>query len=447
MKKLFLWLAGYLMLLSSLQAQDKIDGIVAIVGENIILRSDIEVEYQQLKDNLPGVSSDSAFCFILNKLLTEKLLLHKAQTDSAEIGDDRVEAELDKRIRFYLQKFGNEKTMEEYLGKSVAQLKQEYRDKVKNQMRIQDMQQTILREVKVSPTDIRKYFEKIPKDSLPNYSAEVEVGTIVRFPKVTTDEEMYAWQQISEIRERIVNKEKGFESMALLYSQDPMSAIKGGELGYFGRNEMVPEFEAAAFKLKPDSISKIIKSKFGYHILKLIDRKGERINVRHILIKPKTNEEDLEAARVYLDSLRNLILSDSVKFEFAAKKYNDDDDMMKAAGGFFTDQMTGSTKVPVEDLEKDLYFAIEKLKPGEISEPMLYTSQDRTQGYRIVFLKSYSHPHVANLTDDYQKIQQAALESKKQEALDEWVKKYRKTAYIRVNAEWQQCSGIRKWVE
>ncbi|MEI6880096.1 MAG: peptidylprolyl isomerase [Bacteroidota bacterium] len=445
MKNIYILITLLLVFKIDLKAQTSIDGVIAVVGENIILRSDLEVEYQQLKDNFIGIKKDSALCVILNKILTEKLMLHKAQTDSITLPDERVEAELDKRIRFYLQKFGNEKTMEEYLGKSIPQLKMEYRDKVKNQMKVQEIQQTIIRDVKVSPTDVQHFFATLPKDSLPNYSAEVEVSTIIRLPKVTTDEEVYALQTINELRERIVSKEKSFESMAILYSQDPGSSVKGGELGYFGRNEMVPEFEAMAFKLKPDSVSRVIKSKYGYHILKLIDRKGERINVRHILIKPQTVSEDLELAYKYIDSLRNYITKDSMSFEYAAKKYNDDEDAMKANGGFFTDPVTGSTKVPMEELEKDIYFAIEKLKPHQISEPFLYTTAERTQGYKMVYLKSYSPPHVANLKDDYQKIQQAATENKKQQALDKWIESYKKESYIRISEEWKSCNMLSKW--
>lgn len=445
MKKIYILFVLGLINIYSVKAQVNIDGVIAVVGENIILRSDLEVEYQQLKDNFSGMKKDSAIGIILNKILTEKLMLHKAQMDSIIIQDERVEAELDKRIRFYLQKFGNEKTMEEYLGKSIPQLKMEYRDKVRNQMKVQEIQQSILRDVKVSPTDVQNFFSKLPKDSLPSYSAEVEVSTITRLPKVTTEEEVYALQTINDIRERIISGEKSFESMAVLYSQDPGSAIKGGELGHFGRNEMVPEFEAMAFKLKPDSVSKVIKSKYGYHILKLIDRKGERINVRHILIKPKTISDDLMLALHYIDSLKRLILSDSMSFEYAAKKYNDDDDAMKANSGYFSDPVTGSNRVPIEDLEKDIYYAIEKLKPGEISDPILFMNQERVQGYKLVYLKSYNPPHVANLSDDYQKIQQAALENKKQEALDAWIESYRKISYIRLNPEWKAYQALLKW--
>lgn len=427
-------------------SQTQVDGIIAWVGSNIILRSDVEVEYQQLAETFQGMRKDSALGIVLNKILTEKLMLLKAQTDSIEIPDERVEGELDKRIRFYIQKFGSERAMEEYLGKSVQQLKFEYREKVRNQMKVQEIQQTLFKDVRVTPTEIRRFFQSIPKDSLPFYSAEAEVGVIVRFPKVTPEEDLYAYEKIKEIREDIIAGRKTFERMAILYSQDPGSSTRGGILDYFGRNEMVPEFEAMAFKLKHDSVSKIVKTKFGYHILKLIDRKGERVSVRHILIKPQTLPSDLQLASRYLDSIINLIIIDSIKFEQAAKKYNDDMDNMKASGGFFTDPSTGSTQVSMEDLDKNIYFAIETLKPGEISKPQPFVSQDQqNSGYRIVFLKSYSAPHTANLTDDYQKIQQAALEKKKQEALENWIISYKKDSFVKIHQDWINLPGLLNW--
>ncbi|MSQ79336.1 MAG: peptidylprolyl isomerase [Flavobacteriaceae bacterium] len=426
-------------------AQTVVDEIIAVVGENPILRSEIEVEYNQLKDNLGNIRKDSAFCILINKNLNEKLMLHKAQTDSIVVADDRVEAELDKRLKFYIQKFGSEKSMEEYLGKTTQQLKSEYRDKIKNQLRIQEVQQTLLKDVKVSPTDIRVYFSKLPVDSLPYYSAEVELAEIIRNPKVTIDEKQYAYQKIVELREKIVAG-KDFALLSSVYSEDPGSAKRGGELGYFGRNEMVPEFEAAAFRLRPDTISKIIETKYGYHIMKLIDRKGERINVRHILIKPSTVEEDLQIQKHFLDSIRSQILLDSITFEDAAKRFSDNEDN-KSQGGHLTDQMTGSGRIPVEQLDKETYYMIENMKAGEITGARLSTNEQGEKSYRLVYVKNAYPPHRANLRDDYLRIQQAATESKKQEALETWSKTYRKSSFVRLNPEYRSCDMLRGWVQ
>jgi peptidyl-prolyl cis-trans isomerase SurA len=432
----------------SAQPQSKvIDEVIAVVGDNPILRSEIEVEYLQLKDNFVGIHPDSAKAILLNKSLMEKLMLFKAQQDSTVVSEERVEAELEKRLRFYIQKFGSEKNMEEYLGKTANQLKAEYRDKIRSQLRVQDVQQIIMKDVKVSPTEVRRYFNSLNQDSLPYYSAEVEVASLVRTPKITTEEKQIALESITDIRHRILNEGKDFGLMARLYSEDPGSAIKDGELGQFGRNEMVPEFEAAAFKLKPDSISPIIESKYGYHILKLIDRKGERINVRHILVKPKTVTSDLELARLYADSLRKLVMEGKGKFEDLVKTNSDDEENSKAIGGYLTDPLTGATRISLDQLDKDLYFTIENMKAGEVSEPVRYVTQDNTAAYRIIYLKNFWPPHKANLKDDYQKIQQATNEYKRQQNMDEWVKTYKKKAYVRVNGNYANYGVIKKWLE
>jgi peptidyl-prolyl cis-trans isomerase SurA len=226
---------------------------------------------------------------------------------------------------------------------------------------------------------------------------------------------------------------------------DPGSAFKGGELGMFGRNQMVPEFEAAAFKLRPDSISKIIETQYGYHILKLIERKGDMVNVRHILIKPQTGSIDLELAKKFLDSLRFQINADSIKFEDAARLYNDDE-TMKMTNGLLSDYTTGSTRIPADMMEKDLFFTIEGMKEGDISEPKLFKTQEEVLGYRVVYLKKFYPPHRCNLKDDYQKIQEMSLGQKKQKAMEDWVNKNRKDIYVWINPKYAQCPLLQKWV-
>ncbi len=420
-----------------------VDEVVAVVGNNYILRSDVEISYLQLKRNFEGISPDSAKCIILDQLLVDKLMLYKAEIDSVVVSDERVEGEMELKLRMLSQEYGGMDKMESVLGKSVGELKSENRDKIRVQLRIKEVRQGILRDVKVGPSDVQSFFKKIPKDSLPYNSAEVEVSIFVRKPHVTAEEKAFAYQTLQEIREQLMNG-KDFASMALLYSQDPGSSRNGGDLGYFGRNEMMPEFEATAFKLKPDSISRIIETPFGYHIIKLIDRKGERVRARHILIKPQTVNDDVRTARYFCDSIRQLVINKTETFEELVKKYSDDIEG-RTNGGFITDPSTGQARISVEELDKELNFIIEKMKPGQVSEVMDYVMPDNTRAYRLIYLKSYIPPHVTNPVTDYQKIQAAAMERKRQTTLDEWVKHYRKKTYVRVNLEFASSPVLNRW--
>ena len=275
MKKIALLIACAIIITPKLHAQQGklIDEIVGVVGDNIILESDIQMEFEQMKKEFPGIS-DSVKCDILKQQLTNKLMLTKAQLDSVELPEDRVEAELEKRIRYFASQHPNgEKGLEEVYGKTISEIKASNREKIKNSMLIQEMQGKIMKDVKVSPLDIKNYFNEMGKqDSLPYYSAELEIAQIVIQPKVSKEAKEIALQKIIDLRERIL-KGESFNTLSLIYSDDKGSAVKGGDLGFFTRGDMVPEFEAAAFKLKPDSISKIVETKYGYHILKLIDRK------------------------------------------------------------------------------------------------------------------------------------------------------------------------------
>ncbi len=421
-----------------------IDEVVAVVGNNYILRSDVEISYLQLKRNFEGISPDSAKCIILDQLLVDKLMLYKAEIDSVVVSDERVESELDRKLKMLSQEYGGMDKMESILGKSAGELKSENREKIKVQLRVQEIRQGILRDVKVGPSDVQSFFKKIPKDSLPYNSAEVEVSIFLRKPHVTADEKAFAYQTLVGIRGQIMNG-KDFASMALLYSQDPGSARNGGDLNYFGRNEMMPEFEATAFKLKPDEVSRIIETPFGYHIIKLIDRKGERVRARHILIKPQTINEDVRNAKHFCDSIRQLVINKTAKFEDLVKKYSDDEES-RTNGGFITDPSTGQARISVEELDKELNFIIEKMKPGQVSEVMDYVMPDNTKAYRLLYLKSYVPPHLTNAVTDYQKIQAATMERKRQTALDEWVKHYRKRAYVRVNSDYANSSMLKRWV-
>lgn len=449
MKQTFFILSWILLwsLTSHAQTQGQvIDEIAAVVGDNIIMQSEIEVEFQQLQKDI-GSLNDSARCAIMRQKIVERMLLTQAQWDSIPLSDERVDAELDKRIRFFASQFpGGQKEMESYYGKSITEIKATNREKIKDGLLVQEMQGKILGSVKVSPTDVKKFFNELDKlDSLPYYSAEVELAQLIMVPKVSKEAKQLAYEKIQDLRDRIM-KGDNFGTLALIYSDDKGSAQKRGELGFFTRGDMVPEFEAAAFKLKPDSVSKIIETKYGYHILQLVDRRGDNINVRHILIKPQVFRSDVNRTKDILDSILWQIKIDSLTFEKAAQKFSDDENT-KANGGFITDGTVGTNKIPLDELPKDIFFQIENLEPGKITEPELITlpTPDRQQAWRVFYLKSEAAPHRANLRDDYQKMQALALQRKQMLAMQNWIEKHKKAFYIQISEQYKTCDNLQEF--
>jgi len=439
-------MAIILLLTVNIAKAQVIDEIVAVVADRIILHSEVEFEFEQLKHEF-GPLHDSIKCEILNRKMVEALKIVKAMVDSVTINEDRVDAELDERVRYFARQFGGEKALEEFYGKSISEIKAGNRDKIRNAQYVQEIDRKITKDIKVSPTDIRNYFKELEMDSVPFYSAEVEVAQIIVEPKVSKDAKAVSYEKIAELRKRIVEGGEKFSTLALIYSDDKGSASKGGELGYFGRGQMVPEFEAASFKLKPDSVSKIIETKYGYHIIQMIDRKGENLNARHILIMPKTYSRDVELARNLADSIVHLLKSDSISFSQAAKKFSDDD-ATKANGGFVTEPNTGTTKIPVDEIDKSLYLQISSMKENEISDPdmIVLPGPEQKRAFRILLLKSETKPHRANLIDDYQKMQQLASQKKQSLAIQNWIDKNRKLFYVYVSEPYRNCKSVQPWL-
>jgi len=429
--------------LAKAQPKQVLEEVVAVVGDNIILKSEWEAEYLQVKDQYVGFKGDLK-CEILNQLILQKLMLYKAELDSVVVSDEQVEYEMERKIRYFVSQIGDEKRLEEYLGKSILQYKQEMKPRIMQQMQVQEVQKKMLDAVKVSPTDVLKYFNEIPKDSLPLFGAEVELGQIVVVPKPNKFAKEYAYSTLKTYREEILAGKRNFELTARLFSDDKSSGKQDGELGLFKRGDMVPAFEAMAFKLKPDSISPIIETTFGYHILKLIERKGESINVRHILIKPTIITRDLAESEKFLKDLVEKIKADSISFCMAAAKYSEDE-LTKSNCGFFTDPNVGSNKVEIELLDPDVVLQVQKMKPGDFSLPTPIPANDGSMAYRILYLKSETKPHVANLKDDYQKIQAFALEQKKQKTMDDWSMKFKKNLYIRIEPSYSDCKEMDRW--
>ncbi len=420
-----------------------IDQIAAIVGSNVILKSNIESQYLQyrLQGNIEGDTSMK--CQILEELLFQKLLLNQAEVDSIEVTDAQVESEMDRRLRYFISQIGSQEKLEKFYNKSILEIKEEFRDLVKSQLLVESMKSKITKDIKITPSEVKAYFKSIPKDSIPLINSEFEIGEIVKKPPITLEEKEDVKNKLRTLRKRVINGES-FATLALLYSEDPGSAKKGGELGFHARGELYPEFEAAAFNLKGNEVSDIVKTKAGYHIIQLIKRKGDYINVRHILLKPEVSVLDMAKARIFLDSVANIIKNDSMTFEKAALRFSDSPDRIN--GGLMVNPITGDTKFEANQLEPDVFFIIDKLKVGEVSRPVIMTTTENNKAYRLLYLKERTLPHRANLKEDYDKIQSWALQKKQNKVIQDWIENKISDTYIKINDKYKYCKFKHHWV-
>lgn len=429
----------------SVFAQQKtVDKVIGVVGDNIILLSDVEAQLQQAKAQ-GEIVNDRLRCTIFDQLLLDKFFLAQAQLDSVYVSEDEVEAELDKRIRYFITtSFGSQQKLEEYYGKSTEDLKDDFRKDIRNQMLAEKMQSKIYGSIKTTPSDVKLFFDAIPKDSLPYFNAEIELSQIVIKPKASDEAKEYALYKANQIRKEIMSG-GDFSIKATLNSDDPGSKKDGGDLGFISRGEMVQEFEAGAFKLKEGEISEVIETQFGYHIIQCLERKGERIHVRHILISPPITSIDEQIAVATLDSVANLIKSGVMTFEQAVKEFSEDD-QSKSNNGSIINQQNGTSYFEMNEIDGSLLFSMSDLKKGQVSQVSPYEAADGNKAFRIIMIKSESEPHVANLKEDYSKIQGACKQAKQQEALVKWIQEKRGDAYIMIDDEFQSCDNAAKWL-
>ena len=420
-----------------------IDEVVAVVGKHFVLLSDIENQYVQykLQGGVQG-SVPEMKCRILENLLFEKLMLHQAALDSVEITPEQVESELDRRMRYFIGQFGSQEKLEKFYDKSVLEFKAELRKVITEQLKVDNVQGEITRNVEATPFDVRKFFKNIPKDSIPLIGSVVEVAQIVKKPPISFEEKFEVKERLRKLRERVLSGES-FEALAVLYSEDPGSAKQGGDIGLHGRGELYPEFEAVAFKLEPGEISEVVETEAGFHIIQGIQRRGEYVRVRHILIRPKVSPVALAEARNFLDSIAGLIRNDSITFEAAVQRFSTDPS--KNNGGLLINQMSGSAQWPVDQLDPKVFFVIDKLEVGQISAPVLMEDEEGEEAYRLLKLLKRTQPHRANLEEDYGQIQEWATQEKKQQAIEEWIRRNAKKTYIKVYSDKWDCSFEQSW--
>ncbi len=424
--------------------QKMIDGVVAIVGEEIILASDVEAQYLQVLQNKQYLGGKSLRCDILENLMIQKILHHQAKAvDSLEISEEQVESSMDQRMSYFISQMGSKEKLEEYFNKSVEDIKDEFRDIIREQMLVQQERQSITKDVNVTPSEVRDFYRSIPVDSIPVLPTEYTLMQIVKKPPINLVELNKTRERLMKFRERIINGEN-FSTLARLYSEDPGSAKNGGELGFVQRGQLFPEFEAIAFNLKKGEISEIVKTKAGYHIIQLIERRGDLINVRHILLMPKPSDKDIVEAETTLDSIAKNIRGGNISFEEAAKKYSDTPDAIN--GGLMVNALTQETKFTEEDLrnQPNLAYMVKKLDVGSVSKPLPMVTDENKQAFRIIMIKSKVEPHKANLKNDYNVVKEWALEEKKNKKVKEWIDHKRKDIYVKIFAPYEDCAFNQK---
>ena len=424
----------------SLSAQS-IDKIEAVLGDEIILTSEIESQYLQYLSQ-GNIKSTEIRCQIVEDLLFQKLLVNQAKLDSLVVSNDEVEDEVNKRLSYFETQLGSVQKVEDYFGKSKANIKLELGKVIKDQFMAQKMQTKLTSSLKVTPAEVKESYALLSDAEIPTMPTQVEVAQIVIKPEITDDQKDNIREKLNNFRDRVYNGED-FKMLATLYSDDPGSAIKGGELGFVNRGDLVPEFERAAFRLKEGEISKVVESQFGYHIVQLIERRGEQINVRHILIKTKVTATALHAAKLKMDNIAKEINEETITFDQAVSEYSDDEN--KSNGGLLLNPNTMSTSHTLEDMAPALGLVIEKLKETEVSSPAVIQMQDENKAYRILRLNKRTEQHKANLVDDFAKIKEYSINAKKQVTLEKWTSKTIAKTYIKLSDELTKCELANKW--
>jgi peptidyl-prolyl cis-trans isomerase SurA len=447
MKKLLFVLFGIISFAIASNAQPQkivADKILAVVGDKIILQSDIENTIKDAVRN-GGTVPEGAECTVLEQALISKLLMLQATKDSLPVGEEEIESELDNRIRYYISQFGSQTELERVAGKTVYQLKDDSRESVRERKLAEAMQKKIVDNVNVTPTEVKTYFDRIPKDSLPFFESEVEVCQIAVYPKASRDLEKYMIDELARYKTQIESKQMSFEQAARMYSEDPGTKDRGG-LFEADRNDknIDPAFLAAAFRLKDGEISPVVKSQFGYHLIQMVQRNGDQATVRHILKIPPVTDVEMKEGISKLDSVRSKIIAGVMDFNGAAFKYGEDEEQKYTGPCIMS--ADGDTYNRIDELDKDVVAALSKMNIGEYSQPTVFVNE-RTgkKGVRILYLRTRTEPHRMNLKDDYNKIKQAALEEKKFQTLDKWLNGHIATYYIMIDSDKAGCSQLQKW--
>jgi peptidyl-prolyl cis-trans isomerase SurA len=427
-----------------LHAQVTVDAIIAVVGKEIILQSDLDkavAERTTLNKDIDDLYAIQ--CSVLQELIFSKLMVHQADVDSVIITEDDVENQINARMQVWLQSVGGDpKIIEQHFGKTIDEIKKDMREPMYNVLVSERITSSITDGISITPSEVKTFFLKFSADSMPMIPESYEYGHIVKTPPISETERSNIKATLNDYRERVLKGEK-FSMLARLYSDDPGSAPKGGVLGFVKRGELYPEFEAVAFTLKPGEISQVIQTRAGYHIIQMIERRGDEINVAHILLQPKPSEEEQVKAYQFLDSIAPILRENKMDFSDAATLYSDD--LSKNNGGWVVNKYSGSFKFDKESLDNTVFLILSKMKPGEYSNTIPYINDDGILSIRILYLKTKTKEHKANLTEDYDIIKNAALEEKKQNAIEKWVINKVKVTNIKISETYKGCPFVTEW--
>jgi len=413
-----------------------IDNVIAVVGNQIILKSEVEEQILQMQARgLLGKGDQK--CRIFEDLLFQKLLVVQAGIDSIEVTSKQVDAEIEGRLQTFIQQIGSPEKLEAYFGKSMLEIKEDFKPIVREQLLAQKMRGEITMDIKITPSEVKSFYKSIPKDSLPIINANYEIAQVVVQPKISKAQQDAVKNKLNGLRERILNGES-FSTLAVLYSDDKSSAKNGGELSFVNKSDLVKEFASVAFNLEKDEVSEIVETEFGYHIIKLIEKRGNQINARHILLIPQIPSNAKYKAKQKLDSITKLIRLDSITFGLAAFKFSDDEDTRKNEG-LMINPYTGTSKFEIKQIEPATNYALKKLDIGEISEPFEAQNQKGKTVFKIIYKKSETKPHTINLKEDYQQVQDMALANKKSLAIKALVEKIQKETYVKIQNDFRKC--------
>ncbi|MBO4250166.1 MAG: peptidylprolyl isomerase [Paludibacteraceae bacterium] len=437
MRKISVILLLFLSLIP-LQAQ-VIDEVIWVVGDEAILRSEVEEERLRAQYEGQQIHGDP-YCFIPEQLAVQKLFLHQAILDSVEANESSVSHQVDMRLNYYINQIGSKEKLEEYFRKPTTEIREEMMTTIRNQMIIQQMQAKLTENIKPTPADIRRYYNSLPLDSIPMMPAQVEVQILSFEPPVPVEETERVKQRLREFTDRVQSGNADFSMLARLYSEDNESAKRGGELGFVGKGQLVPEFAEVAFNLNdPKRVSRIVKTEYGYHIIQLIEKKGERINCRHILLRPRISASDKVKAIEKLDSIRRLIDADSLQFEQAVTRFSEDKNTVMNAG-LMINPNTGSSRFEYQELAPEIAKQIYNLNEGDVSQPFVMMDQTKNREVcAIVRVAKKTDIHRANLTDDFQTIK-AMLEAKMSaDFIHDWILKKQKSTFVQISPGWQNC--------
>lgn len=424
----------------SLHAQNNIiDEVVWVVGDEAILKSQVEEQYRSMQYDGQKIDGDP-YCVIPEQIAIQKLFMHQAKLDSITVSDAQVFQEVERKLNYFIANIGSKEKVEEYFNKPMSELREEMAEMVREQGIVQEMQRQLVKDIKITPSEVRRFFSGLPSDSIPYIPTQVEVQIITINPKIPQQEIDNIKARLREYSERVTKGETEFSTLAILYSEDPGSARMGGELGFMGRAQLVPEYADVAFNLNdPKKVSKIVETEFGYHIIQLIEKRGDRINTRHILLKPKVSEKELNNSIVRLDSLRNDITSGKFKFEEAAQFLSQDKNTRNNQG-LMVNSENGTTKFQMSELPQEIAKVVNTMNAGDISQPFIMMDQKKGKEVAVlVKLRSRVEGHKANMSDDYQTLKAIVEEKKKTDILNEWLAKKQSETYIRIKEGWRNC--------